>query len=106
MAFDLLRRAEEARRRSEDLLAELRAYAEQAQELATAQERNRLARELHDAVTQTMFGVTLTAEAAPIASEQDPSRVPALLEKIQESSADALEELRAHRGRAPAHPRG
>lgn len=63
--------AEAARRRSEALLGELqeaheqlRAYAGQAEELAVAQERNRLARELHDSVAQTLYGLTLQSEAA------------------------------------------
>jgi signal transduction histidine kinase len=37
---------------------------EQAQQLAVMKERNRLARDLHDSVTQAMYGVTLYAEAA------------------------------------------
>ena len=37
---------------------------EQAQQLAVVQERNRLARDLHDSVTQALYGVTLYAEAA------------------------------------------
>jgi len=51
------RKAEEARARSEELAARLqeanrrlKVYAERAEEVATAQERTRLARELHDAV--------------------------------------------------------
>jgi len=96
------RKAEEARKRSEDLLAQLQtanrklhSYAEQAEEVAKIHERNRLARELHDAATQTVFSINLTAEAARMALTQDPGRLPALLEKIQESSADALAEMRA-----------
>jgi signal transduction histidine kinase len=89
------RKAEEARSRSDELLVELRAATEQAEELAALHERARLARELHDAVTQTIFGVTLTAEAARIAAAQDPALVPPLLDRIQESSADALAELKA-----------
>jgi signal transduction histidine kinase len=64
-------RSEASRRRSEGLLAELQdahrqlqAYAGQAEELAVARERNRLARELHDSVAQTLYGLTLQAEAA------------------------------------------
>jgi signal transduction histidine kinase len=89
------RKAGAARRKSEELLAQLRAYTAQAEELAAMHERTRLARELHDAVTQTVFGVTLTAEAARIAARQDPAQLPGLLDRIQESSADALAELRA-----------
>jgi signal transduction histidine kinase len=37
---------------------------EQAQELAVIKERNRLSRDLHDSVTQSLYGVTLYAEAA------------------------------------------
>jgi signal transduction histidine kinase len=92
----------EARLRSESLLAQLSAanrklqeLAEKAEETAALQERNRLARELHDAVTQTIFSITLTAEAARLAREQDPGKLPSLLDRIQESSADALAEMRA-----------
>jgi len=96
------RRAEEARARSDELRAELevvnrrlRAYAEQAEESAAAQERARLARELHDAATQTVFSMNLTAEAARMAVTEDPGRVPTLLERLQELSRDALAEMRA-----------
>ncbi len=96
------RRAEEALARSDGLLAELsaahaelRRYADQAEEAAAAGERNRLAAELHDAATQTVFSITLTAEAARLALAQDPARLPALLARIQESSADALAEMRS-----------
>ena len=58
------------------------------------QERNRLARELHDAATQTVFSITLTAQAARMACDSDPARLPELLDRIQESSADALAEMR------------
>lgn len=71
-AFSLITiRSQNARHRSEALLAELQdvhrqlqAYAGQAEELAVAQERNRLARELHDSVAQTLYGLTLQSEAA------------------------------------------
>ena len=42
----------------------MQTYAGQAEALAIAQERNRLARELHDSVAQTLYGLTLQAEAA------------------------------------------
>ncbi|MCP4417980.1 MAG: hypothetical protein GY805_15265, partial [Chloroflexi bacterium] len=64
-AFSLITlNAEASRRRSEALLAELQSYAGQAEALAIAQERNRLARDLHDSVAQTLYGLTLQAEAA------------------------------------------
>jgi signal transduction histidine kinase len=95
------RKAEEARERSEGLAAELgdanrrlRAYAGQAEEAAAAQERAGLARDLHDAATQTVFSMNLTAEAARMSLAEDPSRVPALLDRLQELARDALAEMR------------
>jgi signal transduction histidine kinase len=96
------RKAEEARARSDELAAELgeanrrlRAYAGQAEEAAAAQERAALARELHDAATQTVFSMNLTAEAARMSLAEDPARVPAMLERLQELARDALAEMRA-----------
>jgi signal transduction histidine kinase len=95
------KKAEAARARSEELRAELeeanrrlRAYADQAEEAAAAQERARLSRELHDAATQTVFSMNLTAEAARMALAADPERVPALLDRLQELARGALAELR------------
>ena len=50
---------------------QLREYAAQAEELATVHERNRLARELHDSVTQTLFTTSVLAEATPRIWEKD-----------------------------------
>ena len=96
------RKAEEARVRSEELAdrlqeanRRLKVYAERAEEVATAQERARLARELHDAVTQTVFSMNLTAEAARLACEATPHKVPAMLDRLQELGRDALAEMRS-----------
>jgi signal transduction histidine kinase len=43
--------------------AQLQDYAERAEELSAVRERNRMARELHDSVNQSIFSI-LTAEAA------------------------------------------
>jgi signal transduction histidine kinase len=97
-----IRRAEAAREESQSLLAELQtahrqlqAYAVQVEELATAEERNRLARELHDSVTQTIFSLTLTAQAARMLLDQDASRAAAQLDRVQELAQDALAEMRS-----------
>jgi len=96
------RKAEEARARSEELAGRLqeanqllRKYAERAEEVAAAQERSRLARELHDAVTQIVFSMNLTAEGARLACEADPRKVPGMLDRLQELGRDALAEMRA-----------
>ena len=94
--------AEEAQNRSEVLLADLQeangklqAYAAQVQVLAAAGERNRLARELHDSVTQTIFGLTLSAQAARILQDRDPARASAQLDHLQVLAQKALAEMRA-----------
>jgi signal transduction histidine kinase len=96
------RRAEQSRAESEALLTrlqaahrELQAYAAQVEELTAAEERNRLARELHDSVTQTIFSMNLTAESARILLERDPSKVVTQLDRLQELSKDALAEMRS-----------
>lgn len=96
------RKAEAARARSEMLRGELetanrrlRAYAEEAEETAAARERARLARDLHDAATQTVFSMTLTLEAARMALDEDPKRLPALIARLQDLGRDALAELRS-----------
>ena len=53
-----------ARTEVERLAAELRAYAAQAEELATARERNRLAREIHDTLGHYLTIINIQLEAA------------------------------------------
>src|SRR5919108_2102673 len=45
---------------------------ERGRELSIVEERNRLARELHDSVSQKLFGLMLTAEAAATLLDRDP----------------------------------
>jgi signal transduction histidine kinase len=94
--------AEAARKKSEELLAdlqvahrELQAYTGQAEELAVIAERNRLARNLHDSVSQTVFSMTLTAEAARILLDRDASRAAQELDKLQTLAKSALAEMRS-----------
>jgi signal transduction histidine kinase len=96
------RKAEEARAKSEELLGRLqesnrrlKIYAERAEEVAAAQERTQMARELHDAVTQTVFSINLTAEAARLAFDRNPQRVPAMLDRLKELGHEALAEMRS-----------
>ncbi len=73
----------------------LQEYAEQAEELATARERNRLARELHDTVSQQIFSITLTTRSAQLLLERDPARLPEQLDRLQEMTSNALSQLRS-----------
>jgi signal transduction histidine kinase/ligand-binding sensor domain-containing protein len=67
----------------------------QGRELAATQERNRLARELHDAVTQSLFSASLIAEALPALWERDADKGRDRLAKLRQMSRGALAEMRA-----------
>ncbi len=67
---------------------------EQARRLAVMEERQRLARELHDAVTQTLFSASLIAEALPTIWESDQDEGRQLLEDLRQLSRGALAEMR------------
>jgi signal transduction histidine kinase len=71
------------------------ALAQKAAEEAVAAERGRLARELHDAVTQTLFSASLIAEALPQLWEMDQQEGRQLLSKLRQLSRGALSEMRA-----------
>lgn len=74
---------------------QLQAYTEQAEELAVLQERNRLARELHDSITQSLHSVTLMAEAGQrLASSGDIEQARGYLIRLGEISQQALREMR------------
>jgi signal transduction histidine kinase len=68
---------------------------ERSRELSILSERNRLALELHDAVSQKLFGLVLNAEAAATLLDRDPEQARAQVAKLQELAAQALEELRS-----------
>ncbi|MEH1129166.1 GAF domain-containing sensor histidine kinase [Micromonospora sp. CPCC 206061] len=68
---------------------------ERSRELSIMEERNRLARELHDAVTQKLFSLRLTAEAAATVVERDAARAAVQLATVRQLAAEAVEELRA-----------
>jgi len=68
---------------------------EQAQQVATLEERQRLARELHDSVTQSLYGVTLYAEAAlRLLSSGEIDMAADHLGELGNTSQEALREMR------------
>ena len=89
----------------EDLLTVLAAHAaialthaklyERERELAILAERTRLARELHDAVTQKLFALRLTAEAAAGLLAVHPDRAAEHLAQVSALAREAVAELRA-----------
>jgi signal transduction histidine kinase len=68
---------------------------ERSRELSTIEERKRLARELHDSVTQTLFSIGLTAEAAAELVDSDPLRAREQLGHLQELTRAAMGEMRS-----------
>ena len=62
---------------------------EQSRELSVLDERNRLARELHDAMTQSLFSLRLTLETAASALDPDPAQARRELQRAA-SLVDAL----------------
>jgi signal transduction histidine kinase len=68
---------------------------EQAQELGILQERNRLARDLHDSVTQSMYSVTMYADAASKQlTTKQPSAAAENLKKLRDVIKEATRDLR------------
>ncbi len=91
--------------RDEDLLRLLAGHAalglvnarlyERSCELSVVEERNRIARELHDAVSQKLFSIRLTAEAAVTNMPRDPAKAAADLANVRRLAAEAAEEVSA-----------
>jgi len=71
----------------------LQAYSAQMEQLVVARERNRLARDLHDSVTQTVFSMTLTTQSALLLLEREPARVGTQLERLSQLARNALSEM-------------
>lgn len=68
---------------------------QQAEQLVVLEERNRLARELHDSVTQSLYSVTLFAEAGLNVTESgDFEQVGQLFHDVLETGQQALKEMR------------
>jgi signal transduction histidine kinase len=68
---------------------------ERSRELSIVEERNRLARELHDSVTQQLFGVVLAAESASELLGRGDGAAGEQLERVQALARGAMEELRS-----------
>ncbi|HEY3341504.1 MAG TPA: cache domain-containing protein, partial [Anaerolineae bacterium] len=68
---------------------------EQAQQLAVLEERQRLARELHDSVSQALYGIALGARTARTLLERDPAQVVEPLNYVLSLAEAGLAEMRA-----------
>jgi PAS domain S-box-containing protein len=67
----------------------------QAEQMAVAAERSRLARDLHDAVTQTLFSTSLIADVLPRLWERDQDEALRRLNELRQLTRGALAEMRA-----------
>lgn len=77
-------------------MAEERAeYAKSAHRTATVEERQRLARELHDSVSQQLFALTMLAEAAVNQINRDPEMAKQQVEDVAKAGLTAQTEMRA-----------
>jgi signal transduction histidine kinase len=103
VSYDLLyTRTQADQAESQALLADLeqahrtlQEYASQAEDLAAVRERHHLARELHNSVSQVIFGITFTSQSARLLLERDPARVPEQLDRLEEMTSSALGQLRS-----------
>jgi len=73
---------------------QLAEYASQAEELAVTQERNRLAREIHDNLGHYLTIVNVQIEAAKVVYESDPARALDALNKAQDLAKKGLNSVR------------
>jgi signal transduction histidine kinase len=74
---------------------QLQTYTARAEELAVLQERNRLARELHDSVTQSLYSLTLLAEAGQrMIRAEDLQQIAGNQTRLGQIAQQALQEMR------------
>jgi signal transduction histidine kinase len=93
--------ANEARAESQRLLDELQTthrklqeYAAQAEQLAVAEERNRLSREMHDTIGHRLTVAAVQLEGAQKLISKDPNKAEQMAGTVREQVREALNELR------------
>jgi len=74
---------------------ELTRLYERAQEVAALEERQRLARELHDSVSQALYGIALGARTARTLLDREPTQLAEPLDFVLQQAEAALTEMRA-----------
>jgi signal transduction histidine kinase len=94
------RRAQIVQNRQQELVRQLRdanhqleAFSQQVRQLAAERERQHLARELHDSVTQTIFSMTLTTQSALLLLDRDRQRVAGQLHRLNQLVQSALADI-------------
>jgi signal transduction histidine kinase len=97
-------------RQSRDQLAEaneqLRHYAARIEALATVQERNRIAREIHDSLGHTLTALNIQLEGAQKLWQSRPEQAQTFLQEAKQLGSTALQEVRHSVGALRADPIG
>lgn len=73
---------------------QLRQYAFQAEELATAQERNRIARDIHDSLGHALTALNVQLQTAVLLWQQEPDRAEPFLQQARRLGVTAMQEVR------------
>lgn len=92
---DLIKRLNQVLGREQAVWALREQLLTQAREGAAQQERNRLARDLHDSIKQQLFSVSVSAAAAQARWENDPAGAKAALADVRRGAQEAMAEMRA-----------
>jgi signal transduction histidine kinase len=71
----------------------LQTFTQQQEQLAAARERQHLARELHDSITQTIFSMNLATQSALLLLDRESAGVAAQLERLAQLASSALAEM-------------
>ncbi|MFF5111332.1 sensor histidine kinase [Streptosporangium sp. NPDC000509] len=91
---ELLQREQRARVELSEAHEQLRDYAAQAERLATVQERNRVARDIHDGLGHSLTVVQMQVKAARAVLPTDTAKADEVLAKAQDQAEAALAEVR------------
>ena len=78
----------------EEAHAELKSYSEQLRELAISEERNRMAREIHDSLGHYLAKINVQLEVAVKLGRRDPDRAGEAVANAKAAASEALSEVR------------
>jgi signal transduction histidine kinase len=98
---NIIRRDDESRLKTERLLTDLeishlklQAYTEQVADLAAAEERNRLARDIHDSLGHYLTAIGIQLEKALAYQKRNPEEATQSIVEAKQAAADALRDVR------------
>jgi signal transduction histidine kinase len=104
LMIDAVLSAQQAKSQLESANAQLRRYALRVEDTATLQERNRIAREIHDSLGHSLTAFNLHLEAAMRLLKSDPTEAQELLAEAKGLGSQALQEVRESVATLRSHP--